>query len=212
MNNNTINFVKRDGSQELVDTVPGIRINFSGSNNSVTIYEDTKFSNCSISLISNMTIEIHKSIFGIVNLRIFGNQSKIKIGRNFSCWGVEIRCHEQETAVFIGNECMFAEEILIYPTDVHTIFDQLTGEILNLGRPIVVGNHVWCGRGVTILKGGKISDDSVIASQSLITSTFKESNVIVGGSPAKVLKTGINWSRETPFDSERKRVSHSSVK
>ena len=98
---------------------------------------------------------------------------------------------------------MFSEEILLYLTDLHTIFDQLTGQVLNLGRPIKFRNHVWCGRAVTILKGGTIRDDTVIASKNLVTSTFNESNIIIGGSPASVLTRSINWSRESSYEYQR---------
>lgn len=205
-NNNTITLLKNDGSQELLSSVSGININFIGHNNNVTIYEGTTFSNCSMNLVSGMNIEIGKSKFGIVKLRVFGNQSIIKIGQDFSYWGVEIRCHEQNTSVSIGNECMFSEEILIYPTDVHCIFDKLTGEVLNFGKPITIGNHVWCGRGVTFLKGSSILNDSVIASHSVVTKIFNEDNIVIGGNPAKTLKQGVNWARETPYEFHQKRV------
>lgn len=153
-----------------------------------------------------MDIKIGKSIFGIVKLKIYGNQSKVEIGENFSCWGTEIRCHEQETSVTIGNDCMFSEEILMYPTDVHTIFDKFTGEVLNFSKPITIGNHVWCGRAVTFLKGSMVFDDSIVASHSLVKSVFSESNVIVGGSPARILKQGVNWARETPYQTYQKKL------
>ena len=206
MTNNTITLIRNDGSQELLSSVSGINIKFIGHNNNVTIYEGTTFSSCSMSLVSGMNIEIGRSKFGIVKLRVFGNQSTIKIGKNFSCWGVEVRCHEQNTSVSIGNECMFAEEILIYPTDVHSIFDKFTGEVLNLGKPITIGNHVWCGRGVTFLKGSSVLNDSVIASHSVVTKAFSEDNVVIGGNPAKTLRQGINWARDTPYDLHQKRM------
>ena len=96
---------------------------------------------------------------------------------------------------------MFSEDILIYPTDVHTIYDQSTGELLNLGKPITIGNHVWCNRDVKILKGSVVGNDVVIAANSLVNkSFFNDNNVILGGQPAKILKRNINWSRETPWE------------
>lgn len=201
MENNIIEMIKKDGSRQLIQSIPGVSINFHGINNHIIIHEDTKFTKCAFILISNMHIEIGKSAFGIVNLKIFGNQSDVIIGNNFSCWGVEIRCHEQNTSVSIGDNCMFAEDILIYPTDVHTIFNSKTGELLNLGDPIQIGNHVWCNRDVKILKGCKIGNDVIIASNSLVTKNKVDNlnNVLIGGSPIKILKTDVNWSRETPF-------------
>lgn len=201
MNDNTIEIIKNDGSRQIVNSIKGVSINFHGTNNHIVIHEDINFVNCAFILISNMNIEIGKSNFNIVNLKIFGNQSDVSIGKNFSCWGVEIRCHEANSSVKIGDNCLFSEDILIYPTDVHAIFDQETKELLNISEPIIIGNHVWCNRDVKILKGSNIGNDVVITSGSLVTKHKgnKLNNIIIGGVPAKVIKTGINWSRETPF-------------
>lgn len=203
---NKIVLVKSDGTRNIIDSMSGMEVIFLGNNNEIIIYEGTKFFNCTINIISDMKIEIKNSKFDIVKLRIFGNHSNIKIGENFSCWGVEVRCHEENTSVTIGNDCMFSEEILIYPTDVHSILDQFTGEILNLSKPISIGNHVWCGRRSTFLKGSMVLNDSVVASHSLVTTAFEEKNIIVGGNPAKTIKRRINWARETPFKLQQKRA------
>lgn len=157
-----------------------------------------------------MAIEIGKSNYGIVNLKIFGTHSDVIIGNNFSCWGVEIRCHEKNTSVSIGDDCLFSEDILIYPTDVHTVYDLDTGKILNLGEPIKIGNHVWCNRDVKILKGSLIGSNVVITSNSLVIKNKIDdiNNVIIGGIPAKILKRNINWSRESPFHYYTKQKNH----
>ena len=99
---------------------------------------------------------------------------------------------------------MFSEEITIYPTDVHAIYEQSTGKLLNLGGEVIIGDHVWCGRKVSILKGSVVKNNSVIAINSLLNKPFEESNIIIGGLPAKVLKHNINWSRESPWDYQQK--------
>lgn len=199
-----IELIKKDGSIEVVDNLPGIRFNCTGKNNLVRLHEDTNFSNCLFSLSGGMFISIAPSKFNLVGLNIFGKESNIKIGNNFSCWGVEIRCHEQQTSVSIGDNCMFAQDILIYPTDVHTIFDQFTGELLNLGEPISIGNHVWCARGVTLLKGAIIRNNVVIGAGSIISRRFNENNIIVAGNPASIIRRGIDWVRDTPFEYKQK--------
>lgn len=198
---NFIELIKKDGSREIVseNSIPGLRFNFLGKNNHVIIHEGTKFTDCSFSFISDMFVEIGKTSHGIHKLYLFGYGSKIEIGSDFSCWGVEIRCHERNTSVKIGDNCMFSEGILIYPTDVHTIYDIKSGELLNLGGSITIGNHVWCGRDVKFLKGSKISDDTVISMGSLVNKAFVERNVILSGSPAEVVRKGVSWARETPF-------------
>jgi acetyltransferase-like isoleucine patch superfamily enzyme len=53
--------------------------------------------------------------------------------------------------------------------------------------PIKIGNNVWIGDKVTILKGVTIGDNVVIAANAVVTKDIP-SNVIAGGVPAKVLK------------------------
>lgn len=197
---NFIEMVRRDGSRTRVSEtdIPGLRFNFLGTNNHIIIHENTKFHDCSFTFISNMSVEIGKTKHQISRLYLFGNGSDIKIGDDFSCWGCEIRCHEKNTRVSIGNDCMFSEDILIYPTDVHSIYDENTKELLNIGEPITIGNHVWCCRGVRILKGAFVNDNSIIGMNSMVTKKFLETNLVILGSPAKIQKQGVNWSRESP--------------
>lgn len=204
MQSNTIQLVKKDGTIENIKTFPGLTFDISGINNRIRIYEGTRFKNSSISVSSNSEIEIKNSKFNIVNLKIYSNEGVVEIGENFSCWGVQLRGHEQGSIVKIGSNCMFSSDIFIYPTDVHTIFDQFTGDVLNESSPVIIGNHVWCGRSVTILKGSVVRNDVVIGSGSLLTKVFNENNIVIGGSPAQVLKRGVNWSRESPTEYEKK--------
>lgn len=61
------------------------------------------------------------------------------------------------------------------------------------GAPIRIGNRVWVGSGAKILKGVWIADGSVVAANSVVTKRFEEPNTLLGGVPARVLRTGISW-------------------
>jgi acetyltransferase-like isoleucine patch superfamily enzyme len=58
---------------------------------------------------------------------------------------------------------------------------------------IVIGNHVWIGSYVKILKGVHISDNSVIASSAVVTKSFAEGNVLIAGNPAVIIKREVEW-------------------
>ncbi|WP_115609932.1 acyltransferase [Actinobacillus seminis] len=195
----TIQLVRLDNTIEIVNSIPGFDIQVLGTGNRVTVYEGTIFHHCRMVLRSNTEITIKKSKNNITRLKIWGNCARVIIGKDFSCWGIEIRCHEPQSEVQIGDDCMFSEEILIYPTDVHAIYNNETKELLNEAKPIIIGNHVWCGRRVSVLKGSNIADNSVIGMGSMVIGKFNSPNVIIAGSPAKIIKSNINWDRRNPF-------------
>ena|SRR6185295_11777412 len=59
---------------------------------------------------------------------------------------------------------------------------------------IEIGDHVWIGSGVTILKGVRIGNNNVIASHAVVTTSFLDEHVLIGGNPAKIIKKDISWT------------------
>lgn len=57
---------------------------------------------------------------------------------------------------------------------------------------IKIGNNCFIGEGATILYGVTLADNIVVAAGSVVTRSFHESNIIIGGNPAKVITT---WKR-----------------
>jgi acetyltransferase-like isoleucine patch superfamily enzyme len=60
-------------------------------------------------------------------------------------------------------------------------------------KKIIIGQHVWVGSNVKILPGVEIGDNSVVATNSVVTRPFLETNVLIAGFPAKIIRTNINW-------------------
>lgn len=122
------------------------------------------------------------------SIRISSN-AKLKIGSNFyankNCL---IFCNKN---ISIGNDVLLGWNVNIRDSDGHFIIsDDLLKENT---KDIMISNHVWIASYVDILKGALIKENSVVACRSLITSTFKDANVLIGGVPGKVLKNNINW-------------------
>lgn len=57
---------------------------------------------------------------------------------------------------------------------------------MEMGR-VQIGNNVWLGRGVMILKDSIVGDNSIVAAGSVVTKKF-EDNKILAGIPTKVIK------------------------
>ncbi len=54
------------------------------------------------------------------------------------------------------------------------------------GAPIVLGNNVWLGRGVAVLKGTNIGNHVVVGANAVVTRSLPDSSVAMG-IPARVL-------------------------
>ena len=72
----------------------------------------------------------------------------------------------------------------------------LNGKRINQAKDVVIGNHVWTGQQVTILKGTIIADDCILGACSLLTGKNYPTNCVIAGNPAKVVKTEVTWNPE----------------
>jgi acetyltransferase-like isoleucine patch superfamily enzyme len=107
-------------------------------------------------------------------------------------WGI--------TEVSIGKFCSLSSGITIVGGEHNTKWVStfpLREQFLLPGRgkaghpktkgPILIGNDVWIGLGVTILSGVNIGDGAVVASQSVVTKDVPP-YAIVAGNPAQIIK------------------------
>lgn len=100
----------------------------------------------------------------------------------------------RDAHVGIGNDCLFSNGVVIYASDTHRIVDNETRRILNDTKKYVeIGNHVWLGMRVTVLKGTKIANNSIVGACSVVSGHFDVPNVILAGVPARVVRDGVDW-------------------
>jgi acetyltransferase-like isoleucine patch superfamily enzyme len=55
-------------------------------------------------------------------------------------------------------------------------------------KPIHIKKNVWIGANATILQGVTIGENSVVAAGSVVSNDVPD-NVVVGGIPARIIKT-----------------------
>lgn len=127
-------------------------------------------------------------------------QGKFKLGNNVEVGGNGIlTCGDHlvinpysriiaEDKISIGNDVLIARYVSILDHD-HEIQSIFGGNFEKLTTsPIKIGNNVWIGDKVTILKGVNIGNNVIIAANSVVTKNFS-SNCIVAGVPAKKIKS-----------------------
>jgi maltose O-acetyltransferase len=97
-------------------------------------------------------------------------------------------CIVARTAITIGENFLCGDGVRIIDADFHDINPELRlAGGAGKTSPIVIGNNVWLGSGVFVLKGVTIGDHSVIAPGSVVTKDIP-ARVVAGGIPAKVIK------------------------
>lgn len=143
---------------------------------------------------NTVTIEDNCILSG---LRIFTNSgnNKLKIGK-----GTIVNASKEQRTLFnpcdggeiiIGENCLFSNNIEIHTTDYHIIMEN--GRHTNLPQNIHIGAHCWIGLQCLIFKGSSIADNVIIGARSIVNKDITESNVVVAGSPAKIVKRDIEW-------------------
>ena len=88
----------------------------------------------------------------------------------------------------IGKGTMISDDVRIQDSDNHII----DGDESRLSAPIIIKDHVWIGKNVTILKGVTISEGAVIGAGSVVTKDVPP-NCVVVGNPAQVIKKINTW-------------------
>lgn len=176
-------------------TLKKSKIKINGNNNSVII-EKGRYKNIDIG-IDGDNHKIHiKSTDRITGLKIvvqnYDNEIIIESGVGISS-ALLVACGRNNRIV-IGRDTMISDNVAIWGCDGHSITQN--GEIVNLSKSITIGSHVWIGTGVKILKGTKIGDNSVIGLGSLLSGKEYPANVVIAGTPAKIVKENIEWTVE----------------
>ena len=95
------------------------------------------------------------------------------------------------SSIRIGNRSGCGVNCNIWDSDFHSIESKKRGIDVSPQTaptaPIVIGEDVWMGANVTVLKGVSIGDRAVIGAMSLVNKNI-EADTISAGIPAKIIK------------------------
>lgn len=147
-------------------------------------------------------------IVGSLNIFATAEASIVTIGQRCSFSDVDIRMQsEPNLSISIGKQCLFSSNITIRSSDSHTVFDLETKKAINIPTAITLGDHIWVGFGVDIMKNSVIANNCVVAARALVSGRFTQEHCVLAGIPAKVIKTGINWNWENTHNYTKKFLS-----
>ena len=91
----------------------------------------------------------------------------------------------------IGDNCSISWNCQFLDSDFHQI--EYDGKSRTSEGIIAIGNHVWIGCNVKVYKNSFIADGCIVASDSVVKSEFRESNCLIAGNPAKIIKRNVSW-------------------
>lgn len=199
---NQILLTKRDGSLGTISTYEGLAIEFRGENSVIALVEGSVFASAKIVVGSQCKVEIGKTnprgLRGLtVDMSGHGKNKTLYIADGCSCESMRLAmANESNLAVSFGKNCLISSNVTIRPTDGHVIFEIGTKRIINRSRPIAIGDNVWIGASVTVLKGSSVPSNTIVGTGTVVAGTFNEENTIIAGCPAKVVKHGVMWDRK----------------
>ena len=198
---NRLILIKDNGDEEEISQFPKLDIVFKGSYATIKIHQNIIIQRSLRIIAGNGAYVIiekgvnsEAAVFDLSSknsLLFIKQNSTIRNLKCFAGYGGE------NINIIIGKDCMFSLNVVLRPTDVHTILDiNNTCMPINITKfGIIIGDHVWVGHDVFVLKDVFIPNNCIIGARTLLTRNKYPENSIIAGNPGKVIKTGILWDR-----------------
>lgn len=118
------------------------------------------------------------------------NPARLSLGNNVS---INPMCYiEAAGEISIGNDVSIAHGVTVMSTSHQ--YTNLEIPIKDQGisyEKVVIGSNVWIGAKATILSGTTIRSGVIVGANAVVTKDVPE-NTIVGGVPARLIKSRVN--------------------
>ena len=112
--------------------------------------------------------------------------AKVEIGQN--TWiNNGFSAISNSGSISIGQDCHVGHDVFIIDSDFH-LLDPNKRNVDPGSQPVCIGNNVFIGSQVTILKNAHIGDGSVVAASAVVSGTFTARSLIAEN-PARLIRT-----------------------
>ena len=110
---------------------------------------------------------------------------RIKFKKELIPLGYSPGCYIQaRNGIEIGSNVIIAPGVKIISSN-HEMYDYVK---YTKNKPIVIQDNCWLGANCVILPGIELGEHIIVAAGSIVTHSFKNSNCVIGGVPARVIK------------------------
>ncbi len=92
-----------------------------------------------------------------------------------------------ELAIIIKDDVLIGLNCAIYDSNFHDLDKTKRRQTDPNPKEVLIEKNVFIGSNVTILKGVTIGENSIVAAGTVVSQSFP-ANVVIGGSPAKIIK------------------------
>lgn len=139
-----------------------------------------------ISIISDTYRASASSLYAPTKIQTFNRTARIEIGDNVGMNGASIVA--RSCCIKIGSNTMLAPNVVVMDSDFHAAWPPENRNCpSDNDRDVTIGENVWLGLGVIVLKGVAIGNNSIVGAGSIVTRNIP-ANVVAAGNPAAIVK------------------------
>lgn len=96
----------------------------------------------------------------------------------------------------IGTNSGISWDCQLLDDDLHMLDYDGRNEAEKNRVGIYIGDNVWIGSRVSIYKGAKIPNGTIVAANTVVKDCFEEENILLAGNPARIIKRNVRWWSE----------------
>ncbi len=99
----------------------------------------------------------------------------------------------EEKHFFAGDDGLYSFGVWARNADPHLIYSCETGQRINPTKSIYIGDHVWIGQSVFLLKGTQIDSGSIIGAMAVVSGKKIGHNSSWAGNPVRKVSDSVFW-------------------
>lgn len=168
--------------------------------------------------VRDVLIAIGSDLDWLTSLLVGGDNAIVFVGRSCAITAGELYCGGDSRIILQGRvlgtrsavvdarnggsvvaelDQLWAADVYIATDDMHRLEDIATGERINpFGAHIRLGEHVWLCRDAVVTGHVEIGAGSVVGMRSMVRGQKVPANVVMAGSPARIVREGATWSHD----------------
>jgi acetyltransferase-like isoleucine patch superfamily enzyme len=123
---------------------------------------------------------------GYCHVEVSSERARIAVGDRTE-FNNNLTIKSEGAGIRIGRDCLFGAHVEIFDSDFHDLDPARRTTGKPKVAPVEIGDNVFAGMGVRILKGARIGSDSVIGAGAVVTGSIP-AGTIAAGNPARVIR------------------------